>query len=606
MHAPERAGTAISTDTWPDISARTARMAILALWLACAGLLIWADYKSIALMTFNDPDDALRLVEVRDWLGGQSWFDVTQYRSQPPSGAPMHWSRLVDIPIAALIRLGALVAPMAQAERFALVTVPLLLFLLLGILVHMLTIAATGRRLIGVVAVGMLMASLGIIIQFKPLRIDHHGWQIVLGTLTVLLLLRAVQGTVRYTALAGLTAALALAIALEGLPLVVAIGGVFGMLYLRDAARGPQLTAYLGVMLIAGTLLLLAMLGWSAATVPWCDALSPAILGPLGVALLIFATGRRFLPQSPVAARLALLALAGAGAALTFRLATPVCAAGPFAALDPLVARLWYLNVMEGMPLWVQPSDLIYILPLPAILGLIATMLAIWLDEPKRRDGWIALLIVQTITFILSLLILRSMGLAHVLALPASAWLFIHAFSKTRRLSTPVGRIAAGFACFALTPIGAEAMVMAFIPENRINASATNGVDPRSICTTHDSLRGLDALPPSRLFTPLDIGAHLLLFTHHSIIASGHHRARWGMKAVISAFIAPPDEARRIIAVTGSDYVVICDKEPEVKKYAKLYPASLTAVLLKDRPPVWLARVPMRPGETIRVWRIRR
>jgi len=51
---------------------------------------------------------------------------------------------------------------------------------------------------------------------------------------------------------------------------------------------------------------------------------------------------------------------------------------------------------------------------------------------------------------------------------------------------------------------------------------------------------------------------------------------------------------------------VICDKEPEVKKYAKLYPASLTAVLLKDRPPVWLARVPMRPGETIRVWRIRR
>jgi hypothetical protein len=51
-----------------------------------------------------DPDDALRLVELRDWLGGQGWFDVTQYRIDPAhGGVAMHWSRLVDVPLAAVV-----------------------------------------------------------------------------------------------------------------------------------------------------------------------------------------------------------------------------------------------------------------------------------------------------------------------------------------------------------------------------------------------------------------------------------------------------------------------------------------------------------------------
>jgi len=39
-------------------------------------------------------DDAMRLVQVRDWIGGQGWFDLFQYRLDPP-GTSMHlrWSR---------------------------------------------------------------------------------------------------------------------------------------------------------------------------------------------------------------------------------------------------------------------------------------------------------------------------------------------------------------------------------------------------------------------------------------------------------------------------------------------------------------------------------
>src|SRR5471030_1731840 len=56
---------------------------------------------SLALST----DDAMRLTEVRDLLAGQSWFDLTQWRMNAPFGLPMHWSRLIDAPIASLILL---------------------------------------------------------------------------------------------------------------------------------------------------------------------------------------------------------------------------------------------------------------------------------------------------------------------------------------------------------------------------------------------------------------------------------------------------------------------------------------------------------------------
>ena len=46
-----------------------------------------------------------------------------------------------------------------------------------------------------------------------------------------------------------------------------------------------------------------------------------------------------------------------AGAVLFVATAGP-CITGPFAALDPLLYRFWYLDVMEGQPIWRQGSDM--------------------------------------------------------------------------------------------------------------------------------------------------------------------------------------------------------------------------------------------------------
>src|SRR3954463_7468938 len=76
----------------------------------------------------GDNDSLLRLVEVRDLIGGQGWFDLHQYRMGPEGGFVMHWSRLVDAPIAAIVlAVAAITGSMASGETVALIAWPLLL-----------------------------------------------------------------------------------------------------------------------------------------------------------------------------------------------------------------------------------------------------------------------------------------------------------------------------------------------------------------------------------------------------------------------------------------------------------------------------------------------
>src|SRR4051794_13674378 len=87
----------------------------LAAWALFAGVALWLTRGAIQL----DTDSAMRLVQVRDLLRGQNWFDTVQHRMNTPYGLSMHWSRLVDAPLALL---------MLVSEKFALIAWPLLLY----------------------------------------------------------------------------------------------------------------------------------------------------------------------------------------------------------------------------------------------------------------------------------------------------------------------------------------------------------------------------------------------------------------------------------------------------------------------------------------------
>ena len=71
---------------------RTGNWAIFVIWLLLTFALIITGWSRIRSGVGWDPDDQLRLVQLRDFLNGQGWFDNRQYRLNPPEGAPMHWS----------------------------------------------------------------------------------------------------------------------------------------------------------------------------------------------------------------------------------------------------------------------------------------------------------------------------------------------------------------------------------------------------------------------------------------------------------------------------------------------------------------------------------
>ena len=126
-----------------DVVERHWKRVVVIVWLAiCAWFLIqkWPDIRWFRL---PDTDDNMRIMQVRGLLHGQGWYDLRQYRMNPPTGANIHWSRLVDLPIAGLILAFRPFLGGAGAERWAVAIAPMLPYLLL-----VYSLALVARRLI--------------------------------------------------------------------------------------------------------------------------------------------------------------------------------------------------------------------------------------------------------------------------------------------------------------------------------------------------------------------------------------------------------------------------------------------------------------------------
>ena len=153
-------------------------------WVAVAAWYVWNDWNMVRWLSLGDTDDNMRLMQVRGLLAGQNWFDLRHYRLDPPRGLDIHWSRLVDLPIAAMILILKPLFGTYWAERVACGVAPLLP---LG--VTMAGLAFTARRLVDrlawPLAIVFLIGCSATMLMFMPMRIDHHGWQLACLSATV-------------------------------------------------------------------------------------------------------------------------------------------------------------------------------------------------------------------------------------------------------------------------------------------------------------------------------------------------------------------------------------------------------------------------------------
>ncbi|MEG8040894.1 hypothetical protein QP166_16695 [Sphingomonas sp. LR60] len=563
-------------------------------WALASLVLLIAGWGAIVARVLPDADDSMRLLEVRDWLAGQSWFDVAQHRLN--GGAfPMHWSRLVDLPLAGVIVALRPLLGTPLAEHVAVVVVPLL-----TLLAALALIASIARRLGGdtLVLPAFLMAALSVPLTFQmsPLRIDHHGWQIVLALAATRGLL-ATPG-VRSGLLTGAALATLLTISLEGLPIAAGITGVAALAWIVASTRGTMLRSAM-LALTGGAILLHAATRGPGFWLPACDAVAPAWLAVLGVAT-IGIIGAAAIERFGMIARLIALGVTAAAAAATLVLLAPVCLAGPFGTLPPLVYRLWYLPVLEGRPVWEQPPVWAAATMALPIAGLIGAARAWHTATGEARARWTMFALLLLAATVTAAAVSRAGATANALAAPAAAVWLAHLLARARAISGPVPRVAATLATLALAAPGTLAAAAFNAVPHREAAKVQ--LSHRPPCRDTRDMRVLGALPPGIVFAPIDLTPALLLDTPHRAVAGGYHRGAAAIARVITGFTADPATARAAILATHADYLAVCPGMQEMTANRDRAPDGLWARLERGERFDWLRPIPVR-GPAL-VWRV--
>lgn len=559
-----------------------------ALWLECTIVwLVW-HWGSFAHLEFRDPDDALRLVQVRNFLAGQSWFDVSLHDVNPPLGGPMHWSRLLDLPIAGIIVAMRPLVGERLAEIIACVSVPPLTLLAMCVSVYTALKQFLGAHR-AVLVVALLVTSFPILTQMAPLRIDHHAWQVVASVGVLGGVLARDPRTGGW--IAGASMALWLHISGEALPYVAINGAVLGLRYAaRPQQEWPRFIRFVAVLAAGSALLLIGTHGWAASLETHCDSMSPPYLLPLFAVAALLWSGHRILGDATLTRRLAPLGLAAAAGAAVLAAMAPQCLSGPFQALDPLVYDYWYLAIAEGQPVWRQDLSTAAIIILPALLGLGGMIGAVLTEtDADKRFGWLSVLGMALGAFAVCLMVLRAMGVAHLLMLIGNMWIIGRLYPRIAAMGNMLARVGLTASLCILTPFGSAALSSVIISSV---TNTPNDMEKGTKATPlYAQVEALRALPPSVLFASLDVGPEILLRTGHQVISTGHHRNIVGMTEVIHAFTASPDKAKAIVLDTPAQYLVIFPDLNEISRYKGKAPDGLAARLLRGQTPEWLVRI---------------
>ena len=584
---------------WRSLHDAHSLAALVLPWLAFALLLGWTMRGQIAALAIEDPDDAMRLLQVRAWLGGQSWWDVTNYRVGGPEGFAMHWSRLVDIPIAALILFFDLFLRPEVAERVAIAVLPPLQ-LLLALLILRSALRCLGFRdaaaNIVLLVVPLLSLAVG---NMVPMKIDHHAWQAICA-IGVLRLMVDRRKMARQTLLAGALGALLVAISIEGLPFLATACSVYAVLYLQDA-HDRGLALFLTGLAVTAPLLFVATIHPATWGQPGADAIGwPHLAGFALAAAVAWLTVRRKVTTLPAIRVLQLLLVALAGAAPVI-LVFGIEGIAPFGKIDPLVKTYWLSGIQEVRPVFRLLPDA------GAMLGwmVVLYMLALATQARKRVSGdnargWFVAFALAGGMLALSLIMYRVALLAQLLMVPLLAAMLYDTLRTASRFDNAVLRVfGTAAALVVLSPTAGSLAGKAYLAH-----SATKVMGSSEVVSGECDIAALAALPKGRILSTVDTGPIIMLETGHSVAAAGYHRNQHALHKLIASFTSPVEQARTPIAATRSDYLMMCRHTPDMTRYSEAGEDSLAAALLADRAPAWLEPIEGFDSGAMRVWKI--
>ena len=584
--------------------ARHWKLIVLLFWLGYAAYALFNKWAQIRGFALADTDDNLRMAQVRALLGGQGWYDLTQHRFDPAhGGADIHWSRLVDLPLAGLMLALRPLLGVADAERWAAAIAPLLAFLpmLLGL-------ALIARRLVDPRAVPLVLLAMvfagsanGMV---QPLRIDHHGWQLALLALQLAGL--ADPSRRRGGMTSGLAAAASLAIGLEMLIYIALIGGCQVLFWVADRDQRARLVAY-AVSLSGGTAAAFLLFASEANRAALCDALTPVWLGNALVGGALMA-GLAMLRVERWTWRLALAAGAGVAVAAFHALASPQCLVR-LEGVSPEATELWLSHVREARPIYRHGAETVALmlsLPIAGLLGYGLLAWRAWRDHDRLRRT-LAVALPALTALVLLFWQTRTGPAAQMMAVPgAVAVAFILAplafNSKWTLLRIPGTVLAVLVGLGAVVPF-----VTAQVPDKPRTETQKKVNIANRACPSLRALAPVARQPRGTVFTFVDLGPRIITVTRHDAIAGPYHRNDRAIADVMKAFRGDEAQARRIIADEyRSDYLLVCPNMSTATIFQAETPRGFYMQLIRGRVPAWLTPIDLGPGSPLLMWKVTR
>jgi hypothetical protein len=569
-------------------------------WLLMAAQLLfqfWADTAT----TLPDADDAMRLVQVRDFLAGQGWFDLHNARLNPPWGYDSHWSRLIDAGLAGLFIFFHLFAAAPLAERLMVTLWPMLWLLPSTIAVAALAWRLAGREAAILVLLFAVFAIPGFQ-QFRPGRIDHHNIHVALTLLTAAAAVWSDR--LRWCAgAAGALTGLAVAIGLEALPFYALIGAGLALRFVVDPAAAAALRAYALALAVSTLAAFLVTVGPDRWTVSVCDMIAINFAAALIAASLGLIAAVRFSGGAGWRGRLAGVVISAGAALAVFTLCEPRCLAGPFGLTDPAIRPIWLDNVSEVAPL----SRIFREAPLTALataafpLAAVLALLAIGVNRALRRDFGFLL---AGATFLLAvagtLAAVRVYSYAVWLGLPFLAVAMVQLFARLRMRAILSRFLVALLITPTTITFGSLALAQAAGMKGLLDLNPAE----RRACVYRPNYAPLAALPQGWVaVSALEWAPYLLAWTPQPLLAAPYHRMSSAIIDWHRIFASPPDAARDAVNQNHVSYLVMCGSHAPEGLNPEQLAASLWTRLRAGQIPDWLERLPQSRESALVIYR---
>ncbi len=551
------------------------------------------------------PDDFMRAVQVLDWIDGQGWNDMVQRRLNPPAGVDMHWSRLADLPLAAVITLAEPWLGRTRAVDFAVLVAPPLLGGVFAALFLWAAVPLIPDRAAALPAAVLATPALVIpLLQMLPGRVDHHGLQLVLTALGAGFLLRSLAPGRSWAAVGlGIAGGASLAVGLETLPFLGAATTILCLAWvLGGRPAATALTCFGGALAATSVILLFLTLPPAAWATVACDRLS---LPHLALGGMVLASGAaatafgRLRPEARWPVRFATVAAVGMVGLAAVAAAFPQCAGSPHASFSDEIG-FWLDKVAEAQSLaglfQREPGTAVSAVSLP-----LAALVAVgwsWMRASDRTDlRWPAMALLVLSGVVLAAWQIRGGAYA---GLVASIALVLPAAAVNKRvddLESVPARIGLRL-CIPLLLMLAVVVPPRLLPGSNRAADRGNAeCDVLSVVGDLTDPAGLGA-GVRTIAAPIDVGPRILFLTRHKVLAAPYHRNVEGLSNNRRIFAGTEEEALATVRALGVDAILFCQKYAFVPAYGDR-PAFLSDQLASGDPPWWLVPVTEQDGTAL-------